>query len=96
MNSMDIANRLSKIFTQPRGEAEMAVFLEGMLTPQELEEVIVRWELLKRLLQGETQREIAHELGISLGKISRGSRLLKYGPPDFKELVERIMKNAPE
>ncbi len=96
MNSTEIAQRLSRIFLEPRDEAEMAVFLEGMLTPQELEEVIVRWRLLERLMQGTTQRDIAHELGISLGKISRGSRLLKYGPPEFRNLAERVMNNIPD
>jgi TrpR family trp operon transcriptional repressor len=83
-------DKLAQIFSSIRDEREMRVFLEGMLTPSELEEVICRWQLMLRLLAGEPQREISQELGVSLGKISRGSRLLKYGPDEFRQLLERL------
>ena len=54
-------------------------------------QVVQRWRLMVLLLQGTTQREISHELGISLGKIARGSRLLKYGPPSFRDLANRLL-----
>ncbi len=72
----------------------MEIFLEGLLTPSELEEVICRWRLMQRLRAGQTQRQIARELGVSLGKISRGSRLLKYGSPQFRELLRKIDEQA--
>ena len=50
----------------------------------------MRWRLLVLLERGTTQRDIARELGISLGKIARGSRLLKYGPEEFRALLLRI------
>ncbi len=88
------ARALSEIITAAGSPAELAVLLEGMLTPGELEEVIVRWELLCRLLDGQTQRDIAHELGISLGKIARGSRLLKYGPVEFRRIIGKVRKHG--
>ena len=83
-------DELARLFSEPRSEREMAVFLQGMLTPAEIEEVFFRWRLMRRLMRGETQRAISSALGVSLGKIARGSRLLKYGPPAFRELLERI------
>jgi len=87
---------LSGLLQKARDRNELETLLRGVLTPQEIDEIVLRWELLVRLLNGETQRQISQKLGVSLGKIARGSRLLKYGTPDFRELVERIIGGNPE
>lgn len=87
----ELLHELSWLFSQASGRGEIETLLRGLLTPQELEEVILRWRLIGMLLEGRTQRDISQELGISLGKIARGSRLLKYGPADFRQLAERIL-----
>jgi TrpR family trp operon transcriptional repressor len=84
-------DELSGLILQTRDRQELEVLLQGLLTPQELDEVVLRWRLMALLLEGATQRDISHELGISLGKIARGSRLLKYGPPNFRELASRLL-----
>ena len=56
---------------------EMTRFLQELLTEKEMEDVIFRWRLMKDLYKGETQRSIAKKHGISLCKITRGSRILK-------------------
>ncbi len=90
----DRADRFTTLLSQVRNQAELTTLVEGLMTPQELDECYLRWVLMTRLLQGVTQREIARELGISLGTIARGSRLLKYGPPEFRELVRRLMESG--
>jgi TrpR family trp operon transcriptional repressor len=65
----------------------MRRFLEGILTPRELEEIGGRWELLKLLETGVSQRRIAKELGLSLCKITRGSRELKKNNSAVKEVL---------
>ena len=85
-----LASELARILGAARSEAELRTLINGLLAPQELEGVVLRWELIEELLSGRTQREISERLGISLGKIARGSRLIKYGPPEFRELVARI------
>lgn len=87
---------LLQILTTARTAKETEVLLEGLLTPQEIEELVKRWELMCRLVQNEPQRRIAHELGVSLGKIARGSRLVKYGPESFRHLLERSLKPSPD
>jgi len=62
-------------------------FLECMLTPYELEEVSGRWELVKLLEQGVSQRRISEQLGMSLCKITRGSRELKKQNSAFKRVL---------
>lgn len=56
---------------------EMGDFLKEILTAAEIKDLALRWELMRRLKKGETQRQIAAELGISLCKITRGAKILK-------------------
>lgn len=86
---------LSGLVLRARSRRDLEVLLQGLLTPQELDGVVLRWRLMACLLAGKTQRDISHELGISLGKIARGSRLLKYGPPEFRQLAEELLREAP-
>lgn len=62
-------------------------FLEDILTPSEREEIALRLKLLKMLMDGVPQREIAKRLGISLCKITRGSAVLKYGKGSVRKLL---------
>ena len=63
-------------------------FLCCLLTPKELEAVAMRWQLVKEIKNGTTQREISRELGLSLCKITRGSRELKKEHSAFKQVLE--------
>lgn len=54
-------------------------FLEDILTPQEIESIAERIELMRQLTSGKTQREIAHDMSISITTVTRGSRVLQYG-----------------
>lgn len=83
-------DELADILLRTRNRAELAVVLQGLLTPSELEGIHLRWRLLQCLEAGFTQRDISQRLGISLGKIARGSRLMKYGEDDFCRVVRRV------
>ena len=58
----------------------------GLLTLKEINEISTRLEIINRLLNGETQHKIAHELKIGVATVSRGSKALKEGY--FKVLHE--------
>ena len=62
--------------------------LSNLLTPQEIEEIALRVQIIKGLKAGESQRELADRLGVSLGTISRGSRELQYGEQGVSEVLE--------
>ncbi|MBU1019037.1 MAG: Trp family transcriptional regulator [Patescibacteria group bacterium] len=63
-------------------------FLKNLLTPAELEEAVKRLQIVKLLNKGVPQREVAKKLHVSIGKISRGSRELKYGETGFKQVLK--------
>ena len=71
------------------GSAELVEgFLYSLFTPSEADEIAKRWALVKDLAKGQPQREIAKELGLSLCKITRGSRELKKDNSPFKRMLE--------
>lgn len=59
-------------------------FLRELFTPAEQQDISSRWELVKRLEQGVSQRKIAADLGLSLCKITRGSKELKKKDSVFR------------
>jgi len=56
---------------------DLTQFFEDIFTPAELDDISLRWKLLKDLHKGMAQRKIADKYGISLCKITRGSKILK-------------------
>lgn len=68
------------------------MLLKDILTPQELDSVAERWQLIQMLAAGVPQREIAKKLGISISKITRGSRMLQYGSGGFGVFLDRVKK----
>jgi len=58
---------------------EMLAFLQGILTPQELEELPTRLQIVKKLKQGIAQHQIAQELGVGVATVTRGSKEIQKG-----------------
>jgi TrpR family trp operon transcriptional repressor len=65
----------------------LEALLEHMLTPGEYEELLVRTEILKRLLKGEQQRVIAGDLGLGVATVTRGSREVRRMTPVIKKII---------
>ncbi|WP_010257617.1 Trp family transcriptional regulator [Treponema primitia] len=75
------------------GEPELIEsFLRCLLTPAETADIAARWALVKALDAGLPQREIAKNLGLSLCKITRGSRELKKDNSAFRRILEMAKK----
>jgi len=62
-------------------------FLYSLLTPAEIADIAARWALVKELKRKTPQRVIAKDLGISLCKITRGSRELKKPGSAFQRML---------
>lgn len=74
---MTIDQELLKIISSINDLDELNRFFNDIFTPAELDDISLRWKLLKDLHKGMTQRKIAEKYGISLCKITRGSKVLK-------------------
>ncbi len=69
--------RLAENIAALRQPAQIEAFLKELLTPGELHDFALRWELVELLAAGVSQRQIATRLGVSLCKITRGAKILK-------------------
>mgnify|MGYP000892587326 CR=1 FL=1 len=74
---MTIDKELLKVISSIKDQDELNRFFNDIFTPAELDDISLRWKLLKDLHNGMTQRKISEKYGISLCKITRGSRVLK-------------------
>ena len=75
-NELEIQT-VAELFAGVSEPLRMRRLLSEILTPAELHDLALRWQLVQRLHAGVPQRRIAAELGVSLCKITRGSRILK-------------------
>ncbi len=67
-------------------------FLMEILTENERKDLSLRWDLMKMLHDGAPQRAISSELGISLCKITRGSKILKSGDSITNRILDSRSK----
>ena len=65
-------------------------FLSDLLTPTELNEIVARWQIVKRLAKGMSQREISKQLHITLVTINRGARVLENQSGGFQQILKRF------
>ena len=63
-------------------------FLQSLLTPNEVQEVSFRWALVTLIDEGMSQRNIAKKLGLSLCKITRGSKELQKEASPFAAMID--------
>ena len=83
-------DELSQIFALEKDSERITSFLRALWTPAELADLAARWALVKALREKIPQREIAKKLGISLCKITRGSRELKKSDGAFIKMLELL------
>ena len=81
---------LAQVLSRVKESALIEDFLRCLLTPAEIADISGRWALVKALQQNIPQREIAKDLGVSLCKITRGSRELKKQNSAFIRMLKKI------
>lgn len=65
-------------------------FLECLCTKSEIKDFADRWLLVKEIEKGTSQREIAKKFGMSLCKITRGSKELHKDGSAFKKMLDLL------
>lgn len=80
MNILDNKlNYIADIFWNTDNKNNLDILLKDILTPQEIETLYERFQIIKLLRKWLSQREIAEKLGISTTTVNRWARILKYG-----------------
>lgn len=74
-------DQLKKItnFLLKNSEDGLENVLEDIFTPEEIKNIYERIMILEKLKEWFTQREITKMIWVSIGTVSRGSRIIQYG-----------------
>ena len=93
---MNDLEELIDVFARTGNYEEMQKLFEELFTQREKYAFALRWRLLKELHQGRTQRDIANDLGLSLCKITRGSKILKSPGSQMKQILQEYTHHGEE
>ena len=63
-----------------------------MFTPNEVEALALRWQIVKKLQKGETHRSVAGDLGLGVSTVTRGSRMLRNKNGGFHLMLKKLGK----
>jgi TrpR family transcriptional regulator, trp operon repressor len=74
---MQIDKNLLSVICKISNISDLNDLFEELFTTAELSDLNLRWKLMKDLYSGMPQRKISEKYGISLCKITRGSKVLK-------------------
>ena len=86
----DNLSEIIEIFTDVTDKKDMRRLFEDVFTDAERTDVAKRWYLLKELYKGTAQRKIACDMGVSLCKITRGSKILKNDRSIIREILGKM------
>lgn len=64
-------------------------FLFDILTHEEYRDLAVRWQIVKMLEQGHTQREIVKKLGVSIVTVTRGAKEMFNKKGGFRLMLNK-------
>lgn len=81
---------LAEVLLLPVNLEEMKQLLTDLLTPQEIERVLVRWRNAKLSAEGLAREEVQEETGSSLTTISRARVMVEHGTGILKTLSQRL------
>jgi len=84
-------DEIISVFAQTDNTDTIKKVMRALLTPAEIRDIEARWEIVKRLEQGISQRKIAKDLHLSLCKITRGSKELKKKNSVLKKIIRDII-----
>lgn len=90
-NCSQYKKELIEVFSKISGDKKLtAEFLMDILTPAEFESLALRWQIVKRLNKGETQRSVAGDLGIGIGTVTRGASELRDKKGGFHLILKKF------
>ncbi len=72
-----------------KSQALLHEFLFDLLSPAEYKDLAVRWQIVKQLQKGLSQRDIAKNLKVSISTVTRGSREMLNKKGGFSQLLNK-------
>jgi len=85
--SLEFTNVLK---TLSKDKELLVEFMQGILTPSEYRDLVMRWQIAKKLSNKENQRAVAGDLGVGIATVTRGSRELQKESSGLKKAIEFI------
>ena len=85
---------LCSLIVSSKDEQFIYDFFISLLTKPEIKSIASRWLLVKDIDAGVTQREIAKKYGMSLCKITRGSKELNKPDSAFIKMLEILKETS--
>jgi len=83
---------LAELLARIKNPKIMEALLDDLFTPVEGIEISKRLQIVKRLAEGESQRQVAEDLKVGIATVTRGSRELKKKTGGFNEIINRFYK----
>lgn len=85
-----LAKELVEVFQKIADDEDlMRKFLRDILSPKEYKNLGLRWQIVKQLAKGLSQRQIADNLHVSVATITRGSRELRDKKGGFARVLQK-------
>ena len=89
----DYTDELISVFQKIAGDRKLLkAFFVDILSPAEYKELGVRWQIVKQLAAGKSQRDVAKNLHTAIATITRGSRELADKDGGFQQVLNKISK----
>ena len=69
---------------------ETRQFFRDLCTPEEIDEMVRRWQVAKHLAKGESYREIADKVDVSTSTVTRVAHWLHSGMGGYQLILQRL------
>jgi len=93
---MNSFQEMAKVFAEIDNPKVIGKLFTELFTPSEIKALTLRWQLMKDIRAGVTQRKIAAKYKMSLCKVTRGSKVLKAKDSVCARIFSRIVPVSKE
>lgn len=90
MNKKHQQELINLLLKASKDETLFKDLLNDLVTPVEYKELVLRWQIVKRLSQGEPQRAISKDLKVGIATVTRGSRALGNREGGFTKMIKKL------
>jgi TrpR family trp operon transcriptional repressor len=78
------------IYKIAKDKSLLGDFVKDILTPREFDNIGVRWQIVKRIREGEHHQAIAEDLHLGVATVTRGSREMRNKEGGFRRTFKLL------